>query len=111
MKAERKTLRLKNNWSVKEIIELHAALEEHGNDWRAVAAEVKTRSWRQVRIQVKSMILKAEEDSTVQGAETLLSLSVGSPSWSKEEKETFNEAVLLHGKDWIKVAAQIGTRN
>ena len=83
MKAERKTLRLKNNWSVKEIIELHAALEEHGNDWRAVAAEVKTRSWRQVRIQVKSMILKAEEDSTLPGANILLNLTAKSSEWSE----------------------------
>ena len=47
----------------------------------------------------------------MQGAGVLLCLSVRSPSWSKEEKSLFNEAILLHGKDWIKVSAHVGTRN
>ena len=47
----------------------------------------------------------------MQGAGVLLCLSVRSPSWSKEEKSLFNEAILLHGKDWIKVSAYVGTRS
>ena len=37
-KADRKTLRIKTNWSEIEIKELITALEEHGTDWRTVAA-------------------------------------------------------------------------
>ena len=52
---------------------------------------------------MNSMIKKAEEDSTLPGADTLLNLTDKSSSWSEEEKEKFNEAVLLHGNNWTKV--------
>ena len=56
------------------------------------------------------MIKVAKEDSTIQGVDTLLGLSIESPSWSNEEKCKFNEAVLHHGRDWAKVSAHVGTR-
>ena len=72
--------------SESQIKDLLTALEEYGTDWRSVAAQLKNRSWRSVRMQVKSMIKAAEEDPKVQGAGVLLCLSLKSPSWSKEEK-------------------------
>ena len=85
-KADRKTLRLRTNWSESQIKDLLTALEEYGTDWRSVAARLKNRSLRSVRRQVKSMIKAAEEDPKLQGAGVLLCLSLKSPSWSKEEK-------------------------
>ena len=110
LKAERKTIRLVTNWSESQIVELLKALEDHGTDWRAVAKQFENRSWRSVRMQVRSMIKKAKEDSSLPGADTLLNLTGKDSSWSKEEKVKFNEAILLHGKDWIKVSEHVETR-
>ena len=73
-KAERKTLKIKNVWSEDEIEKLLIALKEHGSRWTKVAASLGSRSHLSVRLQVKQMIKKAEDDPSLPDASILNNL-------------------------------------
>jgi hypothetical protein len=93
---------VQHSWSQVELGALQRAVVRHGRDWVAVASSVGSKTRQQcldkVRVEVATGRMQEPAGKKVQN------------SWSQVELEALQQAVALHGRDWVAVASSVGSK-
>jgi hypothetical protein len=90
------------SWSQAELIQLKAAIDRHGRDWAAVTRDVGSKTKEQCRHKVTFEIAagRMQEPGGKQEQE----------SWSQAELVQLKTAVDRHGRDWVSVSRDVGSK-
>jgi hypothetical protein len=89
-------------WSQAELVQLKAAVDRHGRDWAAVSRGVgsKTRILCLNKVTFEVGAGRMEEPRGKQEQE----------SWSQAELVQLKAAVDRHGRDWVSVSRDVGSK-
>ncbi len=89
-------------WSEEELVALKQAVGRHGRDWRAVSRDVGTKNNKQCqRKAAKEVAYGRMPDPGDKQYHH---------QWSKGELGALSKAVILHGRNWVKVAILVSTK-
>jgi hypothetical protein len=94
--------REQESWSQAELIQLKAAVDRHGRDWAAVSRDVGSKTDQQCLRKVKFEVAagRMQEPGGKQEQE----------SWSQDELIKLKAAVDRHGRDWVSVSRDVGSK-
>ncbi len=89
-------------WSQAELTQLKAAVDRHGRDWASVSRDVgsKTRQQCLGKVKVEVAAGRMQEPGGKQEQE----------SWSQAELVQLKTAVARHGRDWVSVSRDVGSK-
>jgi hypothetical protein len=92
----------RESWSKTELLKLMQAVGRHGRDWAAVSRDVGSKTNKQCRLKVKSEVAagRMQEPGGKQEQE----------SWSQAELVQLKTAVARHGRDWVSVSRDVGSK-
>jgi hypothetical protein len=90
----------KESWSQAELIQLKAAVYRHGRDWAAVSRDVGSKTTTQCRDKVKTEVAAGRMEEPGGNRE----------SWSQAELVQLKAAVDRHGRDWVAVSRDVGSK-
>jgi hypothetical protein len=88
------------SWSKTELLKLMQAVEWHGRDWAAVSRDVGSRTTQQCVNKVKKEV----------GAGRMQEPYGKQESWSQAELVQLKAAVDRHGRDWVAVSRDVGSK-
>jgi predicted SprT family Zn-dependent metalloprotease len=90
------------SWSQAELIQLKAAVDRHGRDWAAVSRDVGSKTNKQCLNKVKSEVAagRMQGPGGKQDRE----------SWSQAELIQLKAAVDRHGRDWVAISRDVGSK-
>ena len=94
--------RVRHPWSKPELVKLRMAVGPHGRDWVAVSRDVRSKT----SLQCKNKIAKEVAAGRMQepGGKQV------KDSWSKVELLRLSKAVNKHGRDWVAVSHDVGSK-
>ena len=94
--------RFRNPWSKAELVKLRMAVGQHGRDWVAVSRDVRCKTSDQCRNKVRSEVAagRMQEPGGKQVQD----------SWRKVELLRLSKAVSRHGRDWVAVSRDVGSK-
>jgi predicted SprT family Zn-dependent metalloprotease len=92
----------RESWSQAELVQLKAAVDRHGRDWAAVSRDVGSKTRQQCIEKVTTEVAagRMQEPSGKQKQE----------SWSQAELVQLKAAVDRHGRDWVAVSRDVGSK-
>jgi hypothetical protein len=88
------------SWSRTEHLKLMQAVGRHGRDWAAVSRVVGSKTNKQRAYKVKKEVAAGRMEEP--GGKQV--------SWSKTELLKLMQAVDRHGRDWVSVSRDVGSK-
>jgi hypothetical protein len=94
--------RFRNPWSKAELVKLRMAVGQHGRDWVAVSRDVRSKTREQCNGKVDKEVAagRMQEPGGKQVRD----------SWSKAELLRLSNAVSRHGRNWVAVSRDVGSK-
>jgi hypothetical protein len=90
------------SWSQAELVQLKAAVDRHGRDWAAgsrdVGGKTKKQCVHRIRLEVAAGRMQEPDGKREQ------------ESWSQAELVQLKAAVDWHGRDWVAVSRDVGSK-
>ena len=88
------------SWSKTELLKLMQAVGRHGRDWVSVSRDVGSKTKKQCSDKVNKEV----------GAGRMQEPGGKQESWSQAELAQLKEAVDRHGRDWVSVSRDVGSK-
>ncbi len=88
------------SWSKTELLKLMQAVDRHGRDWVSVSRDVGSKTRLQCQHKVETEV----------DAGRMLKPGGKRVSWSKTELLKLMQAVDRHGRDWVSVSRDVGSK-
>ena len=93
------------SWSKTELLKLMQAVDRHGRDWVSVSRDVGSKTRQQCKDKVKAEVAAGRMQEPG-GKQDQASWA----SWSQDELILLKAAVDRHGRDWVSVSRDVGSK-
>jgi hypothetical protein len=94
--------RERESWSQAELVQLKAAVDRHGRDWVSVSRDVGSKTNEQCLKKVRTEVAAGRMQEP--GGKRELE------SWSQAELVQLKAAADRHGRDWVAVSRDVGSK-
>jgi hypothetical protein len=94
---------VQETWTAQEMVALVQGLDQYGRDWVAISRKVGTRTRTQCQDKIITEVFAGRMEKP--------SGCIVHVRWTSAETDALLQALAQHGRDWLAVSLQVGTKN